>query len=138
LSFKVVISDPESGKSFQIEVKDPEARRLVGMRVGEKLDGTIAGLPGYELLITGGTDRDGFPIRPGVAGSGRKSVLLGGPPAFKPRSRGERKRKRIRGSVISETITQVNTKIVKRGEKPVEEILGLKEGGAPKEGESTA
>jgi small subunit ribosomal protein S6e len=138
LPFKLVISDPGSGKSFQIEVKDSEARRLVGMRVGDKLDGSIAGLPGYELLITGGTDRDGFPMRPDVAGSGRKSVLLGSPPAFKPRTRGERKRKRIRGNVISEAITQVNTKIVKKGEKPVEEILGLKEGGAPKEGGGTA
>jgi len=135
MPFKLVISDPKGGRSYQVEVKDPEARRLVGLRIGDKFDGGIAGLPGYELQITGGTDRDGFPMRPDVAGPGRKSVLLAGPPAFKPRQGGERKRKRVRGKQISDTITQVNTKIVKRGEKPLEEIFGTKQEEQKKEGD---
>lgn len=126
MPFKLVISDPETGRSYQVEAKDPEARRLVGLKIGDKFDGAVAGLSGYELQITGGTDCDGFPMRPDVAGSGRKNILLGEPPAFRPKQRGERKRKRIRGKQISDAITQINTKIVKRGEKPLEEIFGSK------------
>ena len=121
--FKVNISDPQSGKTFKSEVKDPQARRLLGLRIGDTFDGGIVGLPGYELQITGGTDRDGFPMRADLTGTGRHDVLLAGGPGYRPRRRGERRRKKVRGNTISEVIVQVNTKIVKRGEKPVEELL---------------
>jgi len=127
MPFKVVVADPETGKSYKLEARDPEARRLVGLRIGDKFGGEIVGLRGYELQVTGGTDRDGFPMRPDVAGVGRTSIILSGGPGFNPRKRGERRRKRVRGCRISEAIVQVNTKIVKRGEKPIEEILAPKE-----------
>jgi small subunit ribosomal protein S6e len=95
--------------------------------VGDRFDGGLAGLPGYELQITGGTDRDGFAMRADLTGTGRKGILLSGGPGFSPRKRGERRRKRVRGSTISEAIVQVNTKIVKRGEKPIQEIFKPKE-----------
>ncbi|MCS7131631.1 MAG: 30S ribosomal protein S6e [Hadesarchaea archaeon] len=121
--FKVVVSDPESGKSYQLEAREPEARKLIGLSIGDKFDGAMVGLPGYELQITGGTDADGFPMRPDIAGPGRTSVLLADGPGFRPRRKGERRRKRVRGRVISDAIVQVNTKIVKRGEKPIEELV---------------
>jgi small subunit ribosomal protein S6e len=127
MEFKVVVSDPETGRSYQVEVKEPEARRFIGLKIGDRFDGAILGLSGYELQITGGTDRDGFPMRPDVAGPGRKTVLLSSPPGFRPTKAGERRRKRVRGRQISEAIAQINTKIVKRGEKPIEEIFGKKE-----------
>ncbi|MEM2874657.1 MAG: 30S ribosomal protein S6e [Candidatus Hadarchaeales archaeon] len=127
MPFKVVISDPESGKSYQVEVRDPESRKLIGLKIGDSFGGDLVGLPGYELQITGGTDRDGFPMRPDIAGTGRVSVLLAGGTGFSPRRKGERRRKRVRGSRISEAIVQVNAKIAKRGEKPAEELLGVKE-----------
>lgn len=126
--FKVVAADPEAGKSYKLEAHEPAARRLVGLRVGDKFDGVIVGLPGYELEITGGTDKDGFPMRSDVTGPGRAYVLLAKGPGFRPRERGERRRKRVRGRVISDDIVQVNAKIVKRGEKPIEELLKPKEG----------
>lgn len=125
--FKVVVADPETGKSYPLEAREPDARRLVGLRIGDKFDGAVVGLPGYELQLTGGTDKDGFPMRPDIYGPGRTSVLLAGGPGFSPRRRGERRRKRVRGSRISDAIVQVNTKIVKRGEKPIEELLAPKE-----------
>lgn len=123
MPFKLVVSDPESGKSYQVEVKDPEARGILGLKIGDKFDGNIAGLPGYELQITGGTDRDGFPMRPDITGPGRRGVLLAGGPGFNPKKRGGRRRKRVRGAQVSEAVIQVNTKIVKRGEKPIEGIF---------------
>lgn len=125
--FKVVASDPETGRGYQLEAREPAARRLVGLRIGDKFDGEIVGLSGYELQITGGTDADGFPMRADIAGPGRASVLLASGPGFQPRGRGERRRKRVRGRVISDSIVQVNAKIVKKGEKPIEELVPLKE-----------
>jgi len=125
---KVVVSDPKAGKSYQIELKEPESKKLLGLKIGDKIEGSFLGLPGYELQITGGSDRDGFPMRPDVAGVGRKKVLLSNPPGFHPRKKGERRRKYVRGNQISEAIVQVNTKIVKYGEKPLEEIFKPKEG----------
>lgn len=127
--FKVVVGNPETGKSCSVEARDPAARGLVGLRIGDKFDGDIVGLPGYELQITGGSDKDGFPMRADVSGSGRKSILLAAGPGFSPRRKGGRRRKGVRGSRISDAIVQVNTKVVKRGEKPLEELLRPKEAG---------
>jgi len=125
--FKVVVADPVTGKSYQLEAREPAARRLVGLRIGDKFDGEIVGLPGYELQITGGTDADGFPMRADIAGPGRASVLLASGPGFQPQRRGERRRKRVRGRVISDSIVQINAKIVKKGERAIEEILKPRE-----------
>lgn len=127
MSFKVVISDPETGKSYQTEVKEPETRRLIGLKIGDKIDGAILGLSGYELLITGGSDKDGFPMRKDISGSGRTSIVLASGPGFRPRRRGERKRKRVRGAQISEATVQINTKVMKKGEKPLDQIFPPKE-----------
>jgi small subunit ribosomal protein S6e len=125
--FKVVVADPESGKAYKLEAPEPGARRLVGLRIGDKFEGELVGLPGYELEITGGTDKDGFPMRSDIYGPGRARVLLAEGPGFQPRAKGQRRRKLVRGSRISDDIVQINAKIVKRGVKPIEEIF-------PKEG----
>lgn len=131
MPFKLVVADPEAGKSYKLEARDPEARKLIGLRIGDKFGGDVVGLPSYELQLTGGTDRDGFPMRADVSSSGRTRILLSGGSGFSPKKRGERRRKLVRGSRISETIVQVNAKIVKRGEKPIEEILPKTEEKAP-------
>ncbi|WP_088336405.1 30S ribosomal protein S6e [Methanopyrus sp. KOL6] len=125
--FKVVVADPEKARSYQVDVKGEDAEKLIGKRIGDVIDGEIVGLPGYKLKITGGTDKDGFPMRPDIHGPVRVRPLLSGPPGFRPERKGERRRKTVRGNTISEDIVQVNTVIVKYGDKPVEELLG--EGG---------
>ncbi|TDA29814.1 MAG: 30S ribosomal protein S6e [Hadesarchaea archaeon] len=121
--FKVVIGDPKTGKSYQVELKEPSSRALLGKRIGDSFDGGLVGLPGYELQITGGTDKDGFPMRPDLPGPGHHRALLSGGPGYHPRKKGERRRKRVHGNVVAEDIRQINAKIVKYGEKPVEELL---------------
>jgi small subunit ribosomal protein S6e len=124
---KVVVSDPKTGRSYKLEAADPQSRRLVGLRINDKFSGEVVGLPGYELQITGGTDRDGFPMRPDISGSGRESILLTSGAGFSQRKRGERRRKMVRGSRVSEAIVQLNTKIVKYGDRTIEEIALPKE-----------
>jgi small subunit ribosomal protein S6e len=124
-NFKIVVSDPKARKAFQKEV-DQAASGLLGKKIGEKFSGSHLGLAGYELEVTGGSDNEGFPMRRDVDGPARKRILLSHGPGFHPKSRGRRKRKSIRGNTISQSISQINVKIITFGAKPVDESLGVK------------
>ena len=137
MEFKIVVSDPESGKSYQREIKDDKAVRLKGLNVGDEFDGTILGLGGYKLEITGGSDKSGFPMKKGVHGIHRAMILMSGGVGYNPK-KSVRKRKRVRGEKIDADIVQINAKISTRGRKDVEELLGLKvekKAGEEKKGE---
>jgi len=122
-AFKLVISDPKERKAYQVEV-DPRSSALVGKKIGDTVDGGFAGLSGYKLQITGGSDQQGFPMRKDVDGSGRKKIVLAYGPGFHPRMEGQRKRKNIRGNAISLDIAQINAKIVEYGKEPAAKLLG--------------
>ena len=64
--FKLVISDPKSGRTMQKEVKDDSARAFLDKRIGENVSGDSFELNGYEFVITGGSDKSGFPMRKGI------------------------------------------------------------------------
>jgi len=115
--FKVVISNPETGASKSVELEGARAAPLIGRRMGEVIDGSIVDLPGHKVQITGGSDKDGFPMRRNVHGGVRREVVLSGGVGFNPETRGARRRKTVRGNVITDEIVQVNMKIV---EKPKE------------------
>lgn len=115
--FKVIVSDPEDGTSKVIELEEVRATPLIGRRIGETIDGTVVDMPAYKLLIRGGSDTDGVPMRPNVHGGGRRKVILSGGAGFKPERKGERKRKTVRGDIITEEIIQINTKIVEKPKK---------------------
>lgn len=121
MAFKLVISDPKSKKSWQKEVS---GEGILGRKVGQSIDGAAAGLAGYELKITGGSDKDGFPMRKDIAGPGRKRVLISGAPGFHPKMEGGRKRKSVRGNTVSEDTAQVNSKVTKYGKEPLEKVFG--------------
>ena len=121
--FKIIVSDPDSGTSKTVELEETRAVPLIGRRIGEVLDGAIAGLSGHKVQITGGSDKDGFPMRPDVHGGVRRKVILGGGVGFNPRDEGQRKRKMVRGNVITDEIVQINMKIV---EKPKQGKEGKK------------
>lgn len=126
-NFTMVISDPESRKSYQTQLEQDKAIALVGKKVNDEITGDLFGLSGYTLKITGGSDKDGFPMHPSVQGQGRKRALLTEPPGFHPTFKGERRRKTVRGNTISQDIVQINCKVIKKGEKLLEDVLGKKE-----------
>ncbi len=129
MDFRVVISDPKSGKAYQVELKDAGANRFLGRRIGDKVDGDTLGMPGYSVQITGGSDREGFPMRSDLPGQRRRKLLVAGGTGYHPEVDGKKRRKSIHGRDISADIGQINVKIVETGSKPVEELLGT----APKE-----
>jgi small subunit ribosomal protein S6e len=115
--FKLVISDLETGKSQSVELEGAKAQPLLGKRVGEVVDGSIAGLTGCKLQITGGSDKDGFPIRPNVHGGVRAAVILSKGVGYHPRRKGERKRRLVRGDTITEEIVQINLLIKEKAKR---------------------
>jgi len=123
LPFKLVISDPEEGKAIQYELDDAKTNALVGKSVGDVVEGDVLGLPGYKLKITGGSDASGFPIRPDVHGSGKKRILIRGPPGFRSKRKGMAKRKTVRGRELDLAISQVNMRIEEKGSTPLEELV---------------
>jgi small subunit ribosomal protein S6e len=123
LPFKLVISDPESKKAIQYELDDAKTNALIGKKVGDIVEGDVLGLPGYKLKITGGSDRSGFPIRPDVHGSGKKRILIRGPPGFRPDRKGIAKRKTVRGRELDSEISQVNMRVEEKGSTGLEELI---------------
>ena len=125
--FKIIVSDPETGKSQSVEVEETQAVPLIGRKLGEVIDGAVIKLSGYKLKITGGSDKDGFPMRPNIHGGVRVGAILSEGVGFHSTNKGERKRKTLRGNVITDVIVQINMKILeqpkksKKVEKPKEE-----------------
>ncbi|TLZ48512.1 MAG: 30S ribosomal protein S6e [Methanobacteriota archaeon] len=121
VEFKAVINDPKAGKSYNRAISGNLASQLVGKKIGDEVDGLFVSLPGYKLQITGGSDKDGFPMRADLTGPRRRGVLVSGGVGFHPTRHGMRKRKSLRGSAISPDILQVNLKITTRGPKTIED-----------------
>jgi len=95
--FKLIVSDPKTGKAYNVDVTGPKVNKFIGKTVGAEVEGDIAGLPGYRLQITGGSDKDGFPIRGDIPGQVRRRILVAGGVGYHPTSDGIRKRKLFRG-----------------------------------------
>jgi len=121
LTFKVVVSDKEN--SYQIESNDSVNKQFIGLIIGEDVDGKLVGLEGYKLKITGGSDKNGFPMKKDIDGSRRIKSLVSGGIGYKPKADGVRRRKSFRGNTISEDIVQINTIVSEVGNKSINEIL---------------
>lgn len=118
---KIIVGTTD-GKTIQEELED--ASQVVGKSMGEEIDGGIIGLKGYSLEVTGGSDKSGFPMRATIDGSERKKVLIEQGQGINEEENGVRRRKTVRGNMVSTNIEQLNTKVVEEGSKPVEELLG--------------
>ena len=123
VDFKVVVGDVKTGRSHKVTVSGHHANSLVGKNIGEVVDGIFVGLPGYKLKITGGSDGNGIPMRKDLPGNKRRKILLSDSLGFHEVYPGERRRKALRGSAISNEIVQINMSVAEYGPKPIEEIL---------------
>ena len=137
MAFKINIGD-KSGKTYKLEADAPALidKELKSIIQGKDIN---SDLEGYEFEISGASDNAGFPALEKVEGIGLKRILLTYGKGMKKRPKYEGKKKRnnnrpkglrlrkgVRGKVISEAITQINLKVVKAGNKPLEEIFNPK------------
>jgi small subunit ribosomal protein S6e len=106
------VSDPKTSKSQSMELKDQQAQPLLGLKIGDEVDGSLFGLQG-RIKITGGSDKAGFPMRADISGGVKKYVLMTKGIGFqKDAGEGKKKRKLVRGNTITDEIYQVNAKSV--------------------------
>ena len=113
---------------------DEKMSDLIDRKIGDEIEGSIISdlFDGYVFKIAGGFDKDGFAMKNGVLTAGRKRILLSkGDTMFRFRNgyhrEGVRKRKLVRGCIVSPDIRILNIKVVKIGPKP---IPGLTEEGS--------
>ena len=123
-TFTVVVGDPETGQSYQLEVEGQDGNRFLGRSIGDIVDGNAVGLQGYELEITGGSDDAGRPMRGDVRGPALREVLLTGGTGYRPKRDGERRRITVRGAEISDETVQINVRVASRGDETIAELLG--------------
>ena len=128
--FKINIS--HNGKTYKAETENED---LVGHSIQDKIDGKMISedLSGYELLITGTSDKAGFTGMLNIDGPGLKKVLLSYGKGMKKKPKrgkhpnttpnGLRLRKTVRGKEISLDTVQINTKVLKEGSKKFENLF---------------
>ncbi|MGM5482467.1 MAG: 30S ribosomal protein S6e [Nanobdellota archaeon] len=115
VEYKLVLNEPKTAKSYKKEIKDNEAESFIGKRIGETVKGDNLGFPGYEFLITGGSDKSGFPMRWDVDSSSKKKILAVKGVGIKNKRKGMKVRKTVAGNTIGDETVQINLKVTKAG-----------------------
>ncbi len=138
VDFRIVVSDTKAAQAYQITASGAAVNKFIGKSIGDTVSGDVLGLAGYTLKLTGGTDKDGFPMRGDLPGPGRRKILIAGGVGYHPKADGVRKRKSMRGHEISSDIAQINAVVVEYGQKPLGEIFPRKEKEEKKEEKAEA
>merc|ERR1712000_40377 len=92
---------------------------LTDKRMGNEVPADSLGdeWKGYIFRITGGNDKQGFPMKQGVMLPTRVRLLLSeGHSCYRPRRTGERKRKSVRGCIVAQDFSVLALSIVKQGD----------------------
>ena len=121
---KFNVSCPATGSQKLFEIDDERKLRCVyDKRVGAEVEGQDLdeNWAGYVFRISGGNDKQGFPMQNGVLVASRVRLLMkAGSTYYRPRRVGERRRKSVRGCIVGPDISILNLNIVKQGEKVIE------------------
>jgi small subunit ribosomal protein S6e len=128
VELKIVVSDPKTGRAYNVDASGSAAGAIVGKRIGEEIDAGAMGLAGYKILITGASDRTGIPAKKSLPGAGRKKLLMTAGVGFHPTMEGERRRKTIRSNEVTADFVQINARITTYGEKTLDELFPKVEG----------
>jgi len=129
---KLLIASPSTGAVKTVDIEDDILRKanLGDYRMGQEVDGHIFGeaFQGYRFRISGGQDKEGFPMKQGVMTAARVRLLLVpgtlGFQKWRARS-GERKRRSVRGCILGNDLAQISLVIVKKGQKEIENLTNV-------------
>ncbi|VWU50918.1 40S ribosomal protein S6 [Hepatocystis sp. ex Piliocolobus tephrosceles] len=121
---KLNISNPLNNVQKSVEIDD-EKKLLPFMerRIGNVVPGDSLGeeFAGYLFKITGGNDKQGFPMLQGVLTNHRVRLLFRkGMKCYRPRRKGERRRKSVRGCIVGQDLSALNLTLMKKGTNEIE------------------
>merc|ERR1712038_1228214 len=133
ITMKLNVSFPATGCQKLFEINDEhKVRPFYEKRMGAEVPADTLGdeWKGYVFRITGGNDKQGFPMKQGVMSEGRVRLLLKkGHTCYRQRRTGERKRKPVRGCIVNANLSVLSLAIVKKGEA---DIPGLTDNTIPR------
>ncbi|KAF8537523.1 ribosomal protein S6e-domain-containing protein [Trichophaea hybrida] len=126
---KLNIVYPANGSQKLIEIDEERRTRVfLDKRMGQEVPGDSVGdeFKGYVFKITGGNDKQGFPMKQGVLLPTRVKLLLAkGHSCYRPRRTGERKRKSVRGCIVGADLAVLSLVIVKQGENEIDGLTDI-------------
>jgi len=130
---KLNVAFPATGAQKIFEFDDEKKVRIFyEKRMAQEVDVSPLGdeWKGYMVRITGGNDKQGFPMKQGVLTNGRVRLLLSaGHSCYRPRRTGERRRKSVRGCIVDGNLSVLSLVIIRKGEQ---EIPGLTDTTVPR------
>jgi len=120
---KFNIANPATGAQKLLDIDDEKRYRVFyDKKLSQEVSGDALGdeWKGYLFRITGGNDKQGFPMKQGVLLPHRVRLLLAdGHSCYRTRRNGERRRKSVRGCIIGPDIAVLSLVIVKQGEQDI-------------------
>jgi len=120
---KFNIAYPKAGTNVKIEINNQVALNdLYNLKMGSEILGDQFGdaFKNYVFKITGGNDKQGFPMMQGVAKAERVRILLGKRHnCYRPRRKGERKRRSVRGCFVGPDIAVLHLVVLQVGDKDI-------------------
>lgn len=127
------IANPATGQQKTVEIDEERRYRIFyDKKISQEVEADSLGdeWKGYVLRVTGGNDKQGFPMKQGVLLPHRVRLLLAdGHSCYRPRRDGERRRKSVRGCIVGPDIAVLSLIIVKQGDN---ELPGLTDNVLPK------
>jgi len=121
---KLNISNPATGaqKLFDFE-DDKKLRSFMDKRMSQEVDASCLGneWKGYVVRISGGNDKQGFPMKQGILTNNRVRLLMAkGTSCYRERRSGERRRKSVKGCIVDSNLSVLSLVIVKKGEQEID------------------
>jgi small subunit ribosomal protein S6e len=121
---KLNISNPATGAQKLIDIEDEKKlRTFMDKRMSQEVDAGCLGneWKGYVVRISGGNDKQGFPMKQGILTNNRVRLLMAkNMSCYRERRSGERRRKSVKGCIVDANLSVLSLVIVKKGEAEID------------------
>lgn len=121
---KLNISNPATGAQKLVDIEDEKKMRpFMDKRISQEVDAACLGdeWKGYIVRVSGGNDKQGFPMKQGILTNNRVRLLMRrGQTCYRERRSGERRRKSVRGCIVDSNLSVLSLVIVKKGDAEID------------------